>query len=189
QGGAQKSQRQLPPGICTARCCNLQNGRQVLMRIRNTKPITVLFGFLLSISSSAQWLNEPDPRLPRAQDGKPILTAKAPRTPDGKPDLTGLWIRREGESAPKGSNELAFSLSWFMPKNAEIPLRPAAAAIFKERAARHGGGRPSEHCLPNGVPGSMLPPSPFKIVQMPGLTHAGEYITDLVPRFIPRPRS
>jgi len=79
------------------------------MRLRITTPSSVLFAFLLSISSSAQWLNEPDPRLPRTQDGKPILTAKAPRTPDGKPDLTGLWIRREGESAPKDSNELAFS--------------------------------------------------------------------------------
>jgi hypothetical protein len=140
------------------------------MRLRITTPSTVLFGFLLSISSSAQWLNEPDPRLPRIQDGKPILTAKAPRTPDGKPDLTGLWIRREGESAPKDSNELAFSLSWFMPKNAEIPLRPTAAAVFKERATRDGGCRTSEHCLPSGVPGAMLPPSPFKIVQMPGPT-------------------
>jgi hypothetical protein len=140
------------------------------MRLRITTPCTVIFAFLLPVYSWAQWLSEPDPRLPRTQDGKPILTAKAPRTPDGKPDLTGLWIRREGENAPKDSNELAFSLSWFMPKNAEIPLRPAAAAIFKERAARDGGGRPSEHCLPNGVPGSMLPPSPFKIVQTPGLT-------------------
>jgi hypothetical protein len=68
------------------------------------------------------------------------------------------------------SNEFAYSLSWFMPKNAEIPLQPAAAAIFKERATRDGGGRPSEHCLPHGVPGAMLPPTPFKIVQTPGLT-------------------
>jgi len=50
------------------------------MRLRISMPITVLFVMLLSISSSAQWLNEPDPRLPRTQDGKPILTANAPHT-------------------------------------------------------------------------------------------------------------
>jgi len=133
-------------------------------------PNTVLFAFLISVPISAQWLNQPDPRIPRTKDGKPNLTAKPPRAPDGKPDLAGVWIRREGESAPVGSNGLGFSLSWFMPKNTEIPRRPAAAAIFKERAARDGGGRPSEHCLPHGVPGAMLPPTPFKIVQTPGLT-------------------
>ena len=140
------------------------------MRLRITTPSTVLFAFLISVPLSAQWLDQPDPRIPRTKDGKPDLTAKAPRTPDGKPDLSGVWIRRQGESTPAGSNGLGFSLSWFMPKNAEVPLRPAAAAIFKERAARDGGGRPSEHCLPHGIPGAMLPPAPFKIVQTPGLT-------------------
>ena len=123
-----------------------------------------------TIPLSAQWFNQPDPRVPRAADGKPILTAKAPRTADGKPDLSGIWVRKEGESAPPNNAQFAYRLSWFMPKGAEIPLRPAAEAIFKERAAREGGGRPSEHCLPHGVPAAMMPPVPFKIVQTPGLT-------------------
>lgn len=131
---------------------------------------TILFALLLSAPASAQWLDQPDPRIPRTADGKPILTAKAPRTPEGKPDLSGVWIRREGETAPPNSNQFAFSLSWFKPKNAEIPLQPAAAAIFRKRAAVDGGGRPSEHCLPHGIPGAYLPPNPFKIVQTPGLT-------------------
>jgi hypothetical protein len=126
--------------------------------------------FLLAVPVSAQWLHEPDPRIPRTPDGKPILTAKAPRAPDGKPELSGIWIRREGESAPRPSNTLAYSLRWFMPKDAEVPLLPEAAAIYKERAARDGGGRPSEHCLPHGVPAAMLPRTPFKLVQTPGLT-------------------
>ena len=133
-------------------------------------PGALLLAFLLSATVSAQWLEQPDPRVPRTADGKPNLKAKAPRTPDGKPDLSGVWIRREGETAPPESNQFAFSLSWFKPKGAEIPLLPAAAKIFKERAARDGGGRPSEHCLPHGVPGAYLPPNPFKIVQTPGLT-------------------
>src|SRR5580704_17641781 len=129
------------------------------MRLRITTP-SILLAVLVSSPVLAQWFNQPDPRIPRAQDGKPDLTAKAPRAPDGHPDLSGVWIRREGESTPAGSNDkgLAFSLSWFMPKNAEIPLRPAAAAIFKERVARDGGGRPPERCLPYGVPSAMLPP-------------------------------
>ena len=142
------------------------------MRLTITTLGTVLLAVLVSSSVSAQWLNQPDPRIPRTKDGKPDLTAKAPRAPDGKPDLSGVWIRREGENTPPRYSDkgLAFTLSWFMPKNAEIPLRPAAAAIFRERAARDGGGRPPERCLPYGIPAAMLPPEPFKIVQTPGLT-------------------
>jgi hypothetical protein len=133
-------------------------------------PGTILFAFLLSVPVSAQWFDQPDPRIPRTKDGKPDLAANAPRTPDGKPDLSGVWVRRAGPNTPVTNIGGGFSLSWYMPKNAEIPLRPAAAAIFKERAAREGGGRPSEHCLPHGVPGAMLVPTPIKIVQTPGLT-------------------
>ena len=140
------------------------------MRLRIFTSSFALFATLLAAPVPAQWLHQPDPRIPRTRDGKPDLKAPPPRAPDGKPDLSGVWIRREGETAPPLSNEFAYSLSWFMPKNAEVPLQPAAAAIFKQRAARDGGGRPSEHCLPHGVPGAMLPPTPFKIVQIPGLT-------------------
>jgi hypothetical protein len=141
------------------------------MRPRILTPGRVFLAFLLLVAPvSAQWLDQPDPRVPRTKDGKPMLTAKAPRTADGKPDLSGVWMRVAGENTPKSDIGLGFSLSWFMPKNSEIPLRPAAAKIFKERAARDGGGRPSEHCLPHGIPAAYLPPSPFKIVQTPGLT-------------------
>ena len=133
-------------------------------------PSALLLALLLPAALPAQWLNQPDPRVPRAKDGKPILTAKTPRTPDGKPDLSGVWVRKAGENTPKTDIGGGFSLSWFMPKNAEIPLRPEAAAIFKVRAARDGGGRPSEQCLPHGIPAAYLPPTPFKIVQTPGLT-------------------
>src|SRR5690349_6707074 len=103
------------------------------MRLRITRLRTVLFALLLSTPVSAQWFNQPDPRIPLTKDGKPDLTAKAPRAPDGNPDLSGVWIRREGPSTPAGSTDkgLAFSLGWFMPKNAEIPLRPAAVADRK----------------------------------------------------------
>jgi hypothetical protein len=126
---------------------------------------------LLAACAPAQWIHFPTPGLPRTPDGKPDLTAPAPHTREGKPDLSGIWVRREGESAPKtDSTQFAYSLSWFLPKDQQIPLRPAAQAIFEQRAARSGGGRPSERCLPHGVPGAMLPPTPFKLVQTPGLT-------------------
>ena len=89
-----------------------------------------ILAFLISLPAAAQWFNQPDPRLPRGKDGKPILTGKAPRTPDGKPDLTGLWVRREGESAPPNTAGLGFSLQWWMPKGAEIPLRPAFSPVL-----------------------------------------------------------
>jgi hypothetical protein len=42
-------------------------------------------------AADAQWLNYPDPRIPRTADGEAVLTAPAPRTPEGKPDLSGVW--------------------------------------------------------------------------------------------------
>jgi hypothetical protein len=45
----------------------------------------------ISIPASAQWLNYPDPRIPRTADGKPNLVALAPKLPDGTPDFSGIW--------------------------------------------------------------------------------------------------
>jgi hypothetical protein len=54
--------------------------------------IAAFVGLLMPTGiAEAQWLNYPDPRIPRSADGKPILTAPAPRTADGKPDLSGVW--------------------------------------------------------------------------------------------------
>jgi hypothetical protein len=46
---------------------------------------------LLCTGAYAQWLNYPDPAIPRLKDGKPNLSAPAPHT-GGKPDLTGVWM-------------------------------------------------------------------------------------------------
>ena len=43
-----------------------------------------------SLPLAAQWLNYPDPRMPRTKDGQPKLTARAPRL-QGKTDLCGVW--------------------------------------------------------------------------------------------------
>ncbi len=126
---------------------------------------------VVPVAVSAQWVNYPTPGTPRAPDGKPNLAASAPKTRDGKPDLAGIWMRVEGANAPR-SNPAGFPgrLSWYMPKGVEIPLQPWAEALFNQRAANFGGGRPSQRCLPHGIPDAMLYGGPLKIVQTPGLT-------------------
>jgi len=112
--------------------------------------------WLISGVGHAQVLRVPDPRLPRAPDGKPNLTAAAPKTRDGKPDLSGIWHVADA----KYLNNLG--------ADAEPPLNPAGAALFRERQAYDAKDRPSGHCLPRGVPASMVVRGrPWKIMQTP----------------------
>jgi hypothetical protein len=121
-----------------------------------------------SHTARAQWDNVPRQGTPRTADGKPNLTAPAPRTPDGKPDLSGIWmrIRPPVPEAERGSH----GLEDLLPRGFVFPFQPWAEALFRERQSRHGSGRPSERCLPHGIPDAMLPETPFKIVQHSGLT-------------------
>jgi hypothetical protein len=131
----------------------------------------------------AQWLNHPTPGIPRTPDGKPDLSARTPRAADGKPDLSGLWqtegappevlarllpggANGPGEDAP--SQYFLNILADFKPEDA--PLRPAAAAIFRQRAQTFTKESPLSHCLPTGIPIAEIAPAPYKIVQTPGLT-------------------
>src|SRR6516162_495024 len=108
----------------------------------------------------AQWISLPLPNTPRTPDGKPNLSAPAPKTADGKPDLSGIWR--------VGTNRYLFNIAADI---GEAPFQPWAAALYKQRADASGKDRPSERCIPHGIPDGMLVPnSPFKIVQMPGET-------------------
>jgi hypothetical protein len=131
----------------------------------------------------AQWLNHPTAGIPRTADGKPNLSAPAPRAADGHPNLSGLWqtasappevLERLIPGATNGAGEEPLSQYFinifadFKPE--ETPLRPAAAAQFKQRAPNFSRESPLSHCLPEGMPLVEMAPAPYKIVQTPGVT-------------------
>jgi hypothetical protein len=139
----------------------------------------LMIGSGLSLSS-AQWIHYPTPGLPRAADGKPNLSAPAPRLPNGMPDLAGVWgsVRPEKAVAPNfagvpGSEGTPpfMNVENFLTADSSIVMLPDAAALYKEHGRLLGAGRPSERCLPHGIPDAMLIPAAlFKIVQTQGLT-------------------
>ena len=127
--------------------------------------------FILQVAAYAQWLGYPTPGIPRTKDGKPNLAAPAPKAQDGKPNLAGIWkiVYPERLLARFAKEIVGPNLLDFMPQDAQIPLQPAAAALYKQRSESLGVGRPSSLCLPHGIPDAMLI-GQFKLVQMPGLT-------------------
>jgi hypothetical protein len=145
-------------------------------------------------TAAAQWVHVPLPGIPRSANGRPNLSAPAPRNADGKPDLSGIWMQvplygKDGYSDYAAHPELTDeqyatliakpgtptanlnqNLQFRTINGEEIPFRPSALSLYKERLARESTGSPSERCRPKGIPAPMLPPVPFKIVQNPGLT-------------------
>jgi hypothetical protein len=138
-------------------------------------------------SAHAQWLVYPTPGTPRLKDGKPNLTAPAPRV-HGKPDLSGIW---EPEGSPRkilanmfppgvgllpgGVNGLGEDdpQKYFLNiladyKFEEAPLTPAARELLHNNL--QGGNKVSTLCQPPAVPANDMVPSPFKIIQNPGVT-------------------
>jgi hypothetical protein len=138
------------------------------------------------ISANAQWLNYPEPGIPRLKNGKANLSAPTPRGANGKPDLTGVWLH---ESTPAAEFKRMFGdryeaesraaligmelesvhkyalniLVDFDPKDS--PLRPEAEALMKKRAAER---RVDNVCHGEyGWPVAGLLAEPFKIVQAP----------------------
>jgi hypothetical protein len=129
---------------------------------------TALVALAATAAVSAQWIQLPLPNTPRTSDGRPDLAAPPPHAPDGRLDLSGIWLRVR-QSAPDGARGFT-GLEVFQPPGFVFPYTPWAAGLFAERQAKMGAGRPSERCLPHGIPDAMLPESPFKVVQHPGLT-------------------
>ena len=84
---------------------------------------------LLGLPLAAQWMNYPTPGIPRTKDGKPNLSAPPPRTGEGKPDFSGVW------SAPGFSTRYLENLA---ADGVEVPMRPWAAALYRERVENAG---------------------------------------------------
>jgi len=127
-----------------------------LLRLRRA-----FFSLALSVAAlplAAQWVHYPTPGIPRTKQGKPNLAAAAPRLANGKPDFTGIW------EAP--SDKYLADLG---ADGVEIPMRPWAAQLYKERQENFGKDRPSGHCLPHSVTDFDAHFMPKKIVHTPGL--------------------
>src|ERR1700688_4364056 len=146
--------------------------------------VIAVCGVLLTLTGAAeaQWLNYPDPRIPRTPDGKAILTAPPPRASDGKPDLSGVWhVQSEsleekqrlfgpdygkvfvvGMEATTTSKYATDGLLDYKPE--EIAMTADAEALYLRR--RRGEElSPTTSCLPAGVPRATLLSEVHKIVQ------------------------
>jgi hypothetical protein len=116
------------------------------MNLLKCWPVFVICNVLISSSASAQWARLAVPGTPRTADGKPNLMAPVPRLADGRPDLTGIWRRNPAKDYFQNLGS----------GGVEIPFQPWAEELYKQRRAKLSSGRPSERCLPHGIPGAML---------------------------------
>jgi len=139
-------------------------------------------------SAGAQWVHHPAPGIPRTKDGKPNLTAATPKGANGKPDLSGIWSTdptpfEEMERlfpffkafAVPGDDPRMFT-KYFMDVFADVrpedvPMRPEAAQLFKQRMAAVDSAReaPTARCFPAGIPMGDLLPLPRRTIHTPGL--------------------
>jgi hypothetical protein len=132
---------------------------------------TVAAVFLLAATSHAQWLNHPNPAIPRLPDGKPNLSAPAPRRADGKPNLSGIWAVECGIYGRDGCfiRSLFFDLAKDL-KPSDVEMTPWAAAIQKQREGRNHVDDPYGYCLPPGVPRIDFGGGAFKVLHTPDVT-------------------
>jgi hypothetical protein len=120
----------------------------------------------------AQWLDHPDKNIPRAKDGKPVLTAKAPKARDGRPDLSGVWLP-DNTPGVKGTNGEPlpghFISVTFDVKESDVPFTAEGRAAFEKNLKGNGNNDPGATCHPTGMPSADTAPVPYKIVQTPGM--------------------
>jgi len=130
----------------------------LLDRQRFCALLLVVYFAMVGFPAKAQWLNYPDPRIPRTADGKPNLIAPAPKQADGKPDFSGIW------RAPTGKY-----LENLAADGIEVDMQPWAERLYKERQQNNYKDRPGGRCLPHSVTDFDGHFTPRKIIQQPGL--------------------
>jgi hypothetical protein len=132
----------------------------------------------LTVSLHAQWPAYRTPDVPRAADGKPVLTGPAPRTADGKVDFSGIWERPFGGGGGRGraggapppptTTPDGIPLSTFAEvagRGYPLPMTPWAADLKKKRMAANMKDNPDVWCLPIGLMQYHNHPQPRQIVQ------------------------
>src|SRR6204780_4594083 len=118
----------------------IQTTRQEDNRMRSFAALAAIAVLRCAAPAAAQWLNYPNPGIPRTADGKPNLSAPAPKMADGKPDFSGVWEHLN-------SRTTAYYLDGI-----DIPWRPWAKALFDQATADNQIDNPESRCLPRGVP-------------------------------------
>ena len=124
----------------------------------------VVFALAASLGN-AQWFDHKAQGVPRLKDGKPNLSAPAPK----KRDLSGIWMLPYSTLGPGGPPRYSTYLAADLPENS-VPLRPEARRLIGVRLGANGKDLPFSRCLPAGITLAVTYPTPFKIIQNPGLT-------------------
>jgi len=119
-----------------------------------------------------QWLNLPNPGLPRRADGKVNLGAPPPKTRDGKPDFSGLWVPRDERpcdpTRPTLCAELPLTpqlMNFALGLEGGLPYQPWAAQLVKDRAEQAAFLDPHIRCMPPNYPRAWAFPETQKIFQ------------------------
>ena len=119
----------------------------------------ILLAATTTVPAMAQWDLHPMKNVPRTPDGKVNLKAPPPRTADGKIDLSGFWMPTD---RVKHLLNLAADL-----KPGDVPLKPWAEALYKERIENNGKDHPGARCWPSGIPEKLNIPDGLKVIQTP----------------------
>ena len=115
-----------------------------------------------AVSLHAQWDPYPWKNVPRTKDGKVDMNAPPGKTYYGKVDLSGFWL-------PENPTKHLLNLAADM-KEADIPLKPQARAMYNQRIETNGKDHPGAYCLPSGIPEKLNIPDGLKLVQTEDLT-------------------
>jgi len=133
---------------------------------RHRIALAVVAAVAIPAAALAQWFTVPLRGTPRTADGKANLAAPAPKAADGRPDMSGIWTVA---ATPAGGPSYLSNIARDVPGGP--PLQPWAKALHDQRKAAEGAGRPSERCLPHGIPDAMMVRAmPFKTIQNPDVT-------------------